>query len=348
MAVVVLASTLVAGLLGGVLGGALGAALTGDEEPPPLARSGVVAPADRSRTASSASGASSIQDIVAKVQPAVVTIRTGSARGGTGTGVILSPDGEVLTNAHVVEGASSIRVLMAGETQARPAKVIGADDTEDLALLRVEGAGGLAPAELGRSADLQVGEGVVAIGNALGLGGSPTVTSGIVSGLNRSVSSINGLIQTDAAINPGNSGGPLVNAAGQVVGINTASAGARGGGAENIGFAITVDRARVVIDRLRKGEKAPPTGHLGVATSEPDDGSAGAQVREVVPGSPAAAAGLALGDVISAVGGEPVAGSGELAAAVRQRRPGDQVDIGYRRGRENRSVRVTLTARPPS
>lgn len=343
VAAVAVSCTLVAGLLGG----ALGATVFDDDGDGSTGSPPIAAPIGSAGAASPNSVASSVQGIVAKVQPAVVSIRTGSgARGAAGTGVLLTPDGDVLTNAHVVEGSPNVRVLVGGESQARPAKVVGADDSEDLALLRVEGGKGMPVAELGRSADVQVGEDVVAIGNALGLGGSPTVTRGIVSALNRSVSSINGLIQTDAAINPGNSGGPLVNAAGQVIAINTASAGARGGGAENIGFAIPIDRARGVVERLRKGEKAPPTGYLGVATSEADDGSAGAQVREVVPDSPASSAGLAPGDVISAVGGEPVATSGEMAAAIRQRRPGDQVDIAYRRGQETRTARVTLTARP--
>ncbi len=338
-------SALVAGLLGGVVG----AVVTEDEPSRALVPSTIAAPAGSAGTASPNSAGSSIQGIVAKVQPAVVTIRTGGGRGsGAGTGVLLSADGEVMTNAHVVDGASNVRVLVAGESQARPARVVGTDDSEDLALLKVEGASGLATAELGRSADVQVGEDVVAIGNALGLGGTPTVTRGIVSALNRSVSSINGLIQTDAAINPGNSGGPLVNAAGQVVGINTASAGARGGGAENIGFAIPVDKARTVVERLRKGEKAAPTGYLGVSTTETDDGSAGAQVVELAPGSPAVSAVLEPGDVITAVSGEPVATSGELAAAVRERRPGEQVDIAFRRGGQARTARVTLAARPRS
>ncbi len=340
----VAAAALGAALVAGTLGGALGVALTEDEHPSTSARGSPQATGPSDRIAMSGSAALDVGAILAKVQPAVVTIRTGSARGGAGTGIILRPNGEVLTNAHVVEGASSVRVVLPGQDQARQARVVGADATEDLALVQVEGASGLTAAELGRSADVRVGDDVVAIGNALGLRGSPTVTRGIVSALNRSVSSLTGLIQTDAAINPGNSGGPLVNGAGHVVGINTASAGARGG--QNIGFAIPVDRAAAVIERLRRGERAPAVGYLGVASSDADDGGAGAQVREVEPGSPAAAAGLQPGDVIVTVGGQPVNGSGELAAAMRQRRPGDQVEIGYRRGGETRSTRATLAARP--
>ena len=330
--------------MAGTLGGALGVALSDDDQPPPPGLGTPQAAGPSDRIATSGSGALDVGAILAKVQPAVVTIRTGSARGGAGTGIILRSNGEVLTNAHVVEGASSVRVVLPGQDEARQATVLGADATEDLALLRVEGASGLTAAELGRSADVKVGDDVVAIGNALGLRGSPTVTRGIVSALNRSVSSLTGLIQTDAAINPGNSGGPLVNATGQVVGVNTASAGPRGG--QNIGFAIPVDRATGAIERLRRGERAPAVGYLGVASSDNDDGGAGAQVREVEPGSPAAAAGLQPGDVILSVAGQPVTGSGELAAAMRQRRPGDQVEIGYRRGGEARTTRATLAARP--
>jgi serine protease Do len=201
-----------------------------------------------------------IQAILAKVEPAVVTIRTQLASQGrffvargAGTGVILTSDGEVLTNAHVVEGATSIEVTLAGETQARRADLVGIDPGNDLALLRVRGATGLPTAELGSSSALRVGDHVVAIGNALALDGGLTVTDGIVSALNRTISDrtihLEDLIQTDAAINPGNSGGPLVNAAGQVVGINTVVAG----DAQNIGFALAIDRAKPVIEQLRSG-----------------------------------------------------------------------------------------------
>ncbi|MFP5319105.1 MAG: S1C family serine protease [Acidimicrobiia bacterium] len=201
-----------------------------------------------------------IQAILAKVEPAVVTIRTQLASqgrffvaSGAGTGVILTSDGEVLTNAHVVEGATSVEVTLSGESQARRADLVGIDSSNDLALLKIRSASDLPTAELGSSADLRVGDDVVAIGNALALDGGLTVTEGIVSAVNRTISDrtihLEGLVQTDAAINSGNSGGPLVNAAGQVVGINTVVAG----DAQNIGFAIAIDRAKPVIDQLRSG-----------------------------------------------------------------------------------------------
>jgi putative serine protease PepD len=202
-----------------------------------------------------------VADVVAKVEPAVVSIEVQISRGvrsgvAAGSGLILTPDGDVLTNAHVVEGATAIRVNLVGESSARSATLVGADAQADLAVLHIAGARDLPTAPLGKSADLRVGDDVVAIGNALALTGGPTVSRGIVSALNRSLDTdtgtMSGLAQTDTAISSGNSGGPLVNALGQVVGINTAVAtSTRSTTAENIGFAIPVDRAVPVVQRLR-------------------------------------------------------------------------------------------------
>src|SRR5436309_14143850 len=165
--------------------------------------------------------------------------------------MILTADGEVLTNAHVVDGATDIEVTLIGERTARAADVVGVDTTADVALIKIRNASGLPTVKLGSSADLRVGDSVVAIGNALDLGATPTVTEGIVSALNRSIDapdeSLAGLIQTDAAINPGNSGGPLVDAKGEVVGIDTAIAG----DAQNIGFALAIDNVKPIVDDLR-------------------------------------------------------------------------------------------------
>jgi S1-C subfamily serine protease len=202
--------------------------------------------------------------VLDRVQPSVVSIETTlfGRRGpfrtqgqGAGTGIVIDDDGRVLTNAHVVDGATEIMVTVPGDDRPRPAELLVADDEADLAVVRVADTDGLVPAPLGTSADLAVGDEVVAIGNALALEGGPTVTRGIVSALDRSIDTqsgtLDGLIQTDAAISSGNSGGPLVNAAGQVVGINTAVA--TGGGtvsASNIGFAIAIDTARSVVNGL--------------------------------------------------------------------------------------------------
>lgn len=199
--------------------------------------------------------------VLNKVKPSVVSIETSVqvqdgpwvSRGrGAGTGIVIDDKGTIVTNAHVVEGATSVTVTLDGQAQARSAHILAADTANDLAVIRVDDPSGTVPATLGSSAALQVGDDVVAIGNALALEGGLSVTKGIVSALDRSLrtdtADLTGMIQTDAAISSGNSGGALVNARGEVVGINTAVA-ASGGNvqASNIGFAISIDRARQVI-----------------------------------------------------------------------------------------------------
>jgi putative serine protease PepD len=246
-----------------VLSGATGAVLvhTLDDD-------GTMSPQPRAERASDATPVHTlagdpldVATIVERVGPAVVNVQTRYARGpfsasGAGTGIILTADGQVVTNAHVVEGASTIQVTLAGSSQARPAHLVGIDSAADLALLQIDGATGLPTAPLGHSGDVRIGDDVVAIGNALALPGGPTVTRGIVSALGRSLqagsSALSGLLQTDASISSGNSGGPLVDAAGRVIAINTAGAPSGGGTtAENIGFAIPIDSVLPVLDRLR-------------------------------------------------------------------------------------------------
>jgi len=245
---------LVCGALGGVVG-RLGAATSGASS---AAASAPVGPSQ----VFADSGKLNVGDVVANLGSSVVAVdvnfrptAAGAAR-GAGTGVIVTADGQVLTNAHVVTGATSVRVTLNGEPKARAASVIGTDTATDLALLQIDGATGLKAAQLGRSSTVRVGDEVVAIGNALALEGGPTVTKGIISALGRSVQeeagTLSGLLQTDASISSGNSGGPLISASGAVIGINTAvAASSRSTSAENIGFAIAIDRAKPVIDRLR-------------------------------------------------------------------------------------------------
>jgi putative serine protease PepD len=343
------AAGLAALVLAGVVGGVVGANLAEDSQiaAPALSGRPVVAPgADGGGAAPRPAGSGTdVRAVLAKVEPSVVAIAvTGRQGGGQGSGVILTPDGEVLTNAHVVEGARTIRVTVFGENDSRPAEVVGLDSGNDLALLRIQGASGLPAAELGSSASLAVGDDVVAVGNALGLRGDPSVTRGIVSGLGRSLDSLTGLIQTDAAINPGNSGGPLVDAGGRVVGINTAVAG-RGG--QNIGFAIPMDGARPVIERLRAGAPARAAAFLGITTSDTEDGSRGAQVVEITAGGPAEKAGLRAGDRIVAIAGVPVVGSSELVGILRQQlAPGQQVPVTVVRDESEMALTVTLGERP--
>ena len=303
-----------------------------------------------------------IQAVLERVQPAVVSIQTeeftprGIFPSGAGTGVILTPDGEVLTNSHVVENANRIRVTLFGETRQRTATLIGRDPSNDLALIKIDGATGLPNAVLGDSKEAEVGDDVVAIGNALALPGGPTVTRGIISAVDRSIGTedgtLEGLIQTDTAINPGNSGGPLVNAGGEVIGINTA---VLRGGAEGIGFAISTEVAQPVLDRLRRGGSSVRTvAFLGVRTATltpeirenfdltPESGAVIAE--EVQPDTPASEIGLETFDVIVEFGGEEITTSAELRAAVQSHDPGDEVEIVYFRGAEERRDTVTLAS----
>ncbi|MBV9410258.1 MAG: trypsin-like peptidase domain-containing protein [Acidimicrobiia bacterium] len=326
----------------------------------------VTVPASTSKNSSVIAKPTDVQGILAKVGPSVAYVRTqdfsaGSffPSGGAGTGIVLTSDGELLTNNHVVNGATSIKVTIGNDTQSHDASVIGTDPTHDLALVKINGVSNLPTAQLGNSSDLQVGDSVIAIGNALNLQGGMTVTEGIVSALNRSISagdqnggsseSLSGLIQTDAAINPGNSGGPLVNSSGQVVGINTATSG----DAQNIGFAIAIDNAKPIIDQLRKGGSSSNAGaaqqggaaFLGVSVT---DGQNGALIQDVDPNAPAGQAGLQQGDEIVSLGGQQVQSANDLTAAMQSHKPGDKVKVTFLRGQSQQSVDVQLASRQAS
>jgi serine protease Do len=306
-----------------------------------------------------------VQSVLSRVEPGVVSIRTQGFSGneffnpvpeqGAGTGMILTPDGDVLTNAHVIANATTIRVTLGDKNETHDATLLGSDPTADVAVIRMQGVSNLPTVKLGRSAAARVGDDVVAIGNALALPGGPTVTQGIVSALDRTIDSEEGrlehLIQTDAAINPGNSGGPLANAAGEVIGMNTAVAGQ----AQNIGFAIAIDTVRPIAEGLKTGKgvvRGVP--FLGVGTVTVTDtvrqrlglsASKGAAVTEVTPGSAADNAGLRVGDVITELGSDDIATSDDLGAAVRRHRPGEKVDVTYQRGTDRRTTTVTLGSR---
>jgi putative serine protease PepD len=294
-----------------------------------------------------------VAGVVASVEPSVVTLTVRSSGGqGVGTGVILSETGEVVTNAHVVDGANEVLVRLMGQTEARPADVVASDPANDLALVQLRDIAGLAPARFAEPGSVQIGDDVVAIGYALDLDGGPSVTRGIVSALDRTLQidsgALDGLIQTDAAISSGNSGGPLVNAAGEVIGINTAVA--RGGGqvaANNIGFAISVGEAVPVIDLLRdRAGLGPRTqGYLGVVIQDRLDGGQGALIAEVEPGSPAEAAGLEAGDVVLGANGRDVNGRDGLVAAIRDAGPGDELDLVIDRAGNRSTVSATLVER---
>ncbi|MBX3637892.1 MAG: trypsin-like peptidase domain-containing protein [Rubrivivax sp.] len=271
---------------------------------------------------------------------------------GLGSGVIVSPEGYLLTNHHVIENAIDIEVQLT-DGRATRASVVGSDPETDIAVLRIE-LDRLPAITLGDVASLQVGDAVLAIGNPFNVG--QTVTAGIVSALDRNqagASRFQNFIQTDAAINPGNSGGALVDAQGHLVGINTAIF-SRTGGSLGIGFAVPVDTARQVMEQLVAGG-AVRRGWIGV---EPRDLSAelaetlalpvsqGALITGVLASGPAAAAGLRPGDVVLRVGERPVASAGDLLAAVTAQPPGSEVGVQVQRGRQVLDLPVKVGERP--
>jgi putative serine protease PepD len=350
-----MAGALVVGVVGGVAGAA-GFDLA-DGGSSTVASSRTTSSVVSSRPNSTAA-VGTPERVAAEVLPSVVKIDVVSQQGaGSGSGIILSSDGEILTNAHVVEGAGQDASLTVSfnDGSTADAKVVGIDELTDLAVIKAEDVSDLTPATIGSSDDLAVGQAVVAIGSPFGL--QATVTSGIVSALNRPVSvgqTASGLsttypaIQTDAAINPGNSGGPLVNLAGQVVGVNssirTSSSSTEQGGSIGLGFAIPISRVLPVVDQLRNGD-TPTHARLGVtvADASQEDGLVtGARLQSVTGGSAADDAGLREGDVITKVDDEVVTGSESLVATIRGYRPGDEVTITYQRDGETRTTKVSL------
>ena len=263
---------------------------------------------------------------------------------GQGSGVIYDPSGLLLTNAHVVEGTTRVMVGLPDGRRVE-GKVVGSDSVTDLAVVRLSGPGPWPVAALGDSDALQVGEWVIAVGNPFGL--DQTVTLGIVSNLNRNAAALGitdkrlQLIQTDAAINPGNSGGPLLNADGEVIGINTL---VRSGPGAGLGFAIPVNQARSVAQQLVTSGKVSHA-MVGVALEPVRNGSgaasAGAKVRSVMPGGPAARAGVRAGDVVVAAAGQPVADPAALIQVVSRHGVGRPLLLELERGGQRLEVRVT-------
>jgi len=317
------------------------------------------------------SGNVTIPQLVNKVIHSVVSIdvKTGQEE-DEGTGMIITSDGEVLTNNHVIElytqggDKGTITVTEYGQTKALPTTLVGYDQTKDVALLKINGATNLPTVTFGNSGKAVVGDAVVAIGNALGLAaGTPTVTQGIVSALGRSVTAggtgtqtetLQNMIQTDAAINPGNSGGPLIDTSGQVIGMNTAVAGTSSDGtsSQNIGFAIPAASVEALISELEKGgQSGNGGGYLGVdiTTLTPAlrqqygfTPTTGAVILTVVPGSPAAKAGLVQGDVIVNINGSNIASSDDLQKVVQNAKAGQSVSITYYVGDSKRTTTATL------
>jgi putative serine protease PepD len=265
----------------------------------------------------------------------------------TGSGFVIDTEGHVLTNSHVVDGAESIQVKLGSSDATHSAEVVGADSATDLALLKVDAsADQLHPLALGDSSKVQVGDPVVAIGNPFGL--DRTVTSGIVSALQRQIQAPNGfaisnVIQTDAAINPGSSGGPLIDSSGSVVGINSQiETGGGGRGNVGIGFAVPIDTARDVVEQL-KNDGTVEHAFLGISGATIDQTVI---VREAVAGGPAAKAGIQNGDIIVEADGEKVSSMDEVINAVNAAKPGDELDLTVLRGGNEKTFTVTLGNRP--
>ena len=350
-------AALVGGLVGAIVAGGLVGAALWDRDGTSSTSATPVATEQRRPSNTVAGETLDLQALLDKVSPSVVSIHTGTREGeAAGSGVVLTADGLVLTNAHVIEGAQTIEVDFA-DGQTAEARIIGSAPEYDVALVQAEDlAEPVTPAELGSSADLQVGDDLVAIGNALNLGDEPSVTTGIVSALGRSIQSPSGdtlsdLIQTDAAINPGNSGGPLLNASGQVVGINTAILA----DAQNVGFALSIDSVTGIIDDLKSGREVANTRPvlgvetLDVAAVDPSvaerfsiTATSGAFVQKVQSGSGAEDAGLQAGDVIVEIDGSRIRTAADVGEAVRAQQVGDTLEVTIEREGTTQTVTATL------
>ncbi|TMR20959.1 PDZ domain-containing protein [Nonomuraea turkmeniaca] len=331
-------------------GGAVGAYVAGAARPAPTATATAASPVFRT-----VADQLTIAQVAEKVQPSVVMIQGQTAEG---SGVVLSEDGLILTNNHVVSGQNALTVKF-NDGRTAKASVVGTDPATDLAVIRAEGVKGLAKATLGDSDQVKVGDQVLALGSPLGLDGS--VTSGIVSALDRTVTvggnpgeqqlppgwnrqgtgsettTLGGMIQTDAAINPGNSGGALVNAAGELIGINSAVS-AEG---VNLGFAIPVNTAKLVSGQLiSKGTVSHA--YLGVSVTNAAGQAPGALISQVASGSPAEKAGLKQGDLITKIGDTTVEGGDTVIGQVRGFKVGQQVEVTYVRDGATQAVTVTM------
>lgn len=330
-----------------------------------LADDGGATPAVETRAAASGRDAAadggaalSVQEVYRRTREGVVEV---SATGGQGTrtpygpapqgeqrsqgsGFVIDRDGHIVTNYHVVAGATSVTVTFSDGREV-DARVVGTDPSTDLALLDVDvPADELTPLELGRSSDVQVGDPVVAIGSPFGL--EETVTTGVVSALDRSIDApngfaIDGAIQTDAAVNHGNSGGPLLDMSGRVIGV-TSQIESRSGGNDGVGYAVPSDTVRDVVSQLLEDGEVEHA-YLGVAI---ESAERGVRLAEVRPDSPASEAGLRSGDVVTAVDGKRVSSAEDLRGTIAAKRPGDEIELEVRRGDSARTVTVELGTRP--
>lgn len=342
-----------------VAGAALAACGTGDQTAAPVAAVNTSPPIDVERAESATQIEQLYEQVVSTVLPSVVQIDTDK---GEGSGVVFDDAGHIVTNAHVVAGATKFEVVPSSGGKARPAKLVGAFNAGDLAVVKVD-AEGLRPAAFGDSTALKVGQMVLAMGSPLGLSGS--VTNGIISATGRTVTSqregafpgatIGSAIQTSAAINPGNSGGALVTLNGQVVGIPTLAAGTRNGArADGIGFAIPSNTVKTIAPQLIKSGKVSNSGRaaLGVTIAQTvnmGSGQAdGTAVVSVTPGGAAAKAGLQEGDVILSVNGQATTSTTALSEVLANLKPGQTVEVEVRRTDAKKKFNLTLGELPGS
>jgi putative serine protease PepD len=298
----------------------------------------------------SSSAAPNVAEIYKKVSPGVVYIAVSGAQGqASGSGFVVGADGTIVTNDHVVEGANRVSVRFNENGAPISAKVVGADPSTDLAVIKVDPnkvEGGLKPLTIADSGAVVPGQPAIAIGSPFGLQG--TVTEGIISSLNRDIQSpngftISGALQTDAAINPGNSGGPLLNASGQVIGVNSQIANNGSDSNSGVGFAVSSNTVKDVVPKLKADGKIARA-WLGVSSGE-QAGHDGALVGEVT-GRPAQAAGLKTGDLITSFDGRKITNPSDLGQAVLTRKPGDTVKVEIQRNGRSQTLSVTLGTRP--
>lgn len=387
-----LGSNLVAGIAGGLIVLAIGATLfgtglinTGDTTRTEVVR-GSAAPAATLETAGDVGPSTTVADIYRRASSGVVFVQarilasSDSAFGlpleqeglATGSGFVLDKSGFILTNAHVVESAKDVSVRFEEGGELVPARVVGRDLSTDIAVVKVNPDNAkLKPLQLGNSRRMRVGDPVIAIGNPFGF--DRTVTTGIVSALQRQIKAPNGftishVIQTDASINPGNSGGPLLNSQGQVIGINSQIATAGNRGSVGIGFAVPINTAKRVVPQLEQHGRILHA-YLGVTTYQVSKDIAdavnlpvdqGVLVQEAVPGGPAARAGLKAGrihtdegivlggDILVEIDGDKIRKPEDVSAAIADNKPGDRVEIKYYRGDKLQSKQVKLGTRPAS
>jgi putative serine protease PepD len=326
------------------MGGGVGASLAVDRGTSTTQL--VNGPIEALTPAASSTGTLTVNGIYRRTKQGVVDIvATTPAGRAEGSGMVIDKQGDIVTNQHVVDGATAVEVRFADGTRAG-ARMVGQDPSSDLAVIRVSGVDSpkLQPLTLGDSSKAQVGSGVIAIGSPYGLAGSVTV--GVISALDRSIQSPNhytiaGAIQTDAPINHGNSGGPLLDTNGRVIGVNSQIESGSGDNS-GVGFAVPSNTVQRVVKQILAGNQVHHA-FLGLQLS--DGASGGAQVSAVTSGSPAASAGVRTGDVVTAVDGAAVAGPDDVVSDVQSHNPGDTITLSVGRGGTEHSVRVTLTDR---